>query len=103
MTYQITICYGKPDDPAAFDKYYRATHIPLANKLPGLTDFTYGECRSLDGAEPAYYSIARLHFATEEDLQQALTSPEMRAAGKDVRNFATGNVTMFVQVAESVR
>jgi uncharacterized protein (TIGR02118 family) len=103
MTYEIVVCYGKPADPAAFDQHYRATHIPLTNKLPGLSDFTYGKCRSLDGAEPAYYSVARLQFDTEEDLRQASTSPEMRAAARDVRDFATGGVTMFVQVVESAR
>lgn len=103
MTSQIAICYGKPVDPVAFDEYYRATHIPLANKLPGLVGYTFAKCSSLDGSEPAYYGVAQLQFDTEDDLQHALTSPEMRAAGKDVRNFATGGVTMYIQNVESVR
>ncbi|WP_433755730.1 EthD family reductase [Nocardia sp. CA-135398] len=103
MTYQISVCYGKPDDPAAFDEYYRSTHIPLTEKVPGLSGFTWGICRSLDGSEPRFHAVAHLQFATEDDLQQALASPEMRVAGKDVRNFATGGATMFVQNLESVR
>ncbi|MFE3060191.1 EthD family reductase [Nocardia sp. NPDC059239] len=102
MSHQISICYGKPVDPAAFDEYYWTKHIPLANKVPGLADYTYSKCTSLDGSEPAYYAVARLQFDTEDDLQKALSSPEMRAAGKDVRNFATGGVTMYVQNVESV-
>lgn len=102
MTYRITICYGKPADPVAFDEHYRATHIPLAGKVPGLVGYTFGKCKALDGSEPAYYGVAHLEFDTEDDLQRALTSPEMKAAGKDVRNFATGGVTMYVQNVESV-
>ncbi|MFF0815562.1 EthD family reductase [Rhodococcus sp. NPDC003318] len=101
MTHQISVCYGTPDDPATFDEYYRATHIPLAAKVPGLSGFVWGKCVSLDGSAPAHYAVAYLQFATEEDLKTALASPEMRDAGRDVRNFATGGVTMYTQNLES--
>ncbi|OZF01365.1 EthD family reductase [Rhodococcoides fascians] len=101
MSYRLAVCYGKPEDPAAFDEYYTSTHVPLAKAVPGLTDFTWGKVSSLDGTEPPYYAVANLHFADEAALQTGLTSPEMKAAGKDVRNFATGGVTMFTQ--EEVR
>lgn len=102
MTYQISVCYGRPEDPAAFDEHYRAIHIPLTRKVPGLADFTWGTCQSMDGSDPAFYAVAHLIFDTEADLKSALASPEMRAAGKDVRNFASGGATMFVQNLDSV-
>lgn len=101
MSFRVAVCYGKPEDSAAFDDYYTSTHVPLAKAVPGLTDFTWGKVGSLDGAEPPYYAVANLYFADEASLQAGLASPEMRAAGKDVRNFATGGVTMFTQ--EEVR
>ena len=30
----LTVCYGHPADPAAFDTYYTSTHGPLAEKIP---------------------------------------------------------------------
>ena len=33
----LTVCYGHPTDPAAFDAHYTSTHAPLAEKIPGLT------------------------------------------------------------------
>ena len=33
----LTVCYGHPTDPAAFDAYYTSTHAPLAEKTPGMT------------------------------------------------------------------
>lgn len=101
MTYQISVCYGHPDDPATFDEYYRSTHLPLFGKVPAVAGFTYGTCRSLDGSQAQFYSVAQITFDTEEDLQRALSSPEMKVAGKDVRNFATGGVTMFVSQLET--
>ena len=103
MTHQISVCYGHPEDPTAFDEYYRSTHVPLARKVPGLSGFDWGVCSSLDGSEPQFYAVAHLRFDTQSDLQQALQSTEMRSAGIDVGNFATGGATMFVQHLESPR
>ena len=36
---QVVVTYKTPKDPAAFDKYYAETHIPLAKKMPGLRKF----------------------------------------------------------------
>ncbi len=36
----LVVLYKTPTDPAAFDKYYAETHIPLAKKLPGLRKYT---------------------------------------------------------------
>ena len=32
----LTVCYGHPTDPAAFDAHYTSTHAPLAGKIPGM-------------------------------------------------------------------
>ena len=92
----LTVCYGHPTDPAAFDAYYTSTHAPLAGKTPGMTSFTYRHCESLDGSQPPYYLIAELSFPSREAMNAALASPESQAAGADVPNFATGGATMFV-------
>jgi uncharacterized protein (TIGR02118 family) len=85
----LTVCYGHPTDPAAFDAHYTGTHVPLAEKIPGVTSFTYRHTASLDGTPPPYYLIAELSFPSQG-------SPEAQAATADVPNFATGGVTMFV-------
>ena len=56
----LTVCYGHPTDPAAFDAYYTSTHAPLAEKIPGMTSFTHRHCASPDGSQPPYYLIAEL-------------------------------------------
>lgn len=102
MNFRVAVCYGQPDDPAAFDEYYKSVHIPLARKVPGLSGFTWGKCRSLDASAPPYYAVASLYFPTAEAMTSALRSDEMKEAGEDVRNFATGGVTMFTQEEASV-
>jgi uncharacterized protein (TIGR02118 family) len=90
------VCYGHPTDPAAFDAHYTNTHAPLAEKIPGLSSFTYRHTASLDGTQPPYYLIAELSWPSQEAMGAALNSPEGQAAAADVPNFATGGVTMFV-------
>jgi uncharacterized protein (TIGR02118 family) len=94
--FRISVCYGQPTDPTAFDEYYESTHTPLTLKVPGLVGFTTGKCRSLmPGREAPYYMVASLTFDTAEGLKSALKSPEMAAASTDVANFATGGVTLY--------
>ena len=92
----LTVCYGHPTDPAAFDAYYTSTHAPLAEKIPGMTSFTHRHCASPDGSQPPYFLIAELSFLSREAMNAALASPESQAAGADLPNFATGGVTIFI-------
>jgi uncharacterized protein (TIGR02118 family) len=92
----LMVCYGHPTDPAAFDAHYTSTHAPLAEKIPGLSSFTYRHTASIDGSQPPYYLIAELSFPSQEVMGASLGSPEAQAATADVPNFATGGVTMFV-------
>jgi uncharacterized protein (TIGR02118 family) len=93
----LTVCYTHPQDPAAFDAYYNATHVPLAQKIPGLESFTWRHCSSLDGSQPPYYLLAELAFASQDALMAALTAPEGQATAADVANFTTEPPLMFVQ------
>ncbi|WP_338887208.1 EthD family reductase [Rhodococcus sovatensis] len=102
MSIRVAVCYGAPEDPGAFDRHYADVHVPLARAVPGLIDFTWGTLDSLDDVPPPYYAIASLYFADEEALKAGLASTEMKAAGKDLRNFATGGAVMFTQTERSV-
>jgi len=99
---RLVVSYGLPTDPAAFDAYYRDVHAPLALAQPGLIGFTYGHAKALDPRQEAPYFVAELDFESEEAMGASLASPEGRAAGKDVANFATGGVTfMTVDVQQA--
>lgn len=56
---KITVLYGAPDDPEAFD-------------------------------------IAELWFDSAEEMQEALATPEGRAPGDDVPNFAAGGAKVLI-------
>jgi len=93
----LTVAYGHPSDPAAFDRYYASTHRRLAEKVPGLVAFTARHCAGVGGEQPPYYLVAELSFASAAELAAGLAAPEGQAAAADIQNFADGGVTMFVQ------
>ncbi|MHC1560949.1 EthD family reductase [Actinomycetospora sp. C-140] len=92
----VTVLYGHPTDPAAFDTYYRDVHAPLADKIPGLKSFTYRHCASLDANPAPYHLIAELSFDSLEDLQAGMSSEAGQTAAADVPNFASGGATLFM-------
>jgi uncharacterized protein (TIGR02118 family) len=94
---RLMVLYSTPDDTDAFDRHYRDVHIPLAQRLPGLRRFTFSRSvTAVQGEDPAYL-IAELDFDDDAAMQEALRSPEGRAAGRDmVDNLASGGVRNLV-------
>jgi uncharacterized protein (TIGR02118 family) len=94
---RIVVLYKPPKDPAAFDSYYFATHVPIAKRLPGLRKYevSQGAVASPGGPSGVHLS-AILHFDDMAAVQRAFASPEGQATVADVANFATGGVDIFM-------
>ena len=90
----VNVLYNAPSDPAAFEAYYTATHLPLVAKVQGIAQVVLIKCQpNADGSPPAFYRIAQLFFASAADMAASMGSPEGQAAVADIANFATGGVT----------
>jgi uncharacterized protein (TIGR02118 family) len=98
--HRITIQYGAPADPEAFDQHYTDVHVPLASTLPGLRRFSRSHPRGLGGDAP--YLVAELWFDDADALKAALKSPEMAETAADAQTFDVASTTMFTgEVAET--
>jgi uncharacterized protein (TIGR02118 family) len=98
MAAKVFAMYKRPADAAAFDRYYYATHVPIAKKIPGLRRYevTAGDVSPLGGGAGPYHLIALLTFDSLADIQAALVSPEGQATAADLANFATGGVDLHI-------
>jgi len=56
----VVVLYKTPNDPAAFDKYYAETHIPLAKKMPGLRKYQSARAGRVGRRPSGIYLIATL-------------------------------------------
>ena len=92
---KLLVLYNQSADPAAFDSYYHQTHVPIANKIPGLRSYLVSAQppRALAGAAP--HLVAELIFDSMADLEAALVSPEGQAAAADLANFAHAGATLL--------
>jgi uncharacterized protein (TIGR02118 family) len=96
MSYQLTVLYHRPDDPAAFDAHYESTHAPLAAAIPGLRSYTVSRpAPGPDGAAPEEHLVACLVFEDRTGFVDGMRSEPGRAAADDIATFATGGVTML--------
>ena len=94
----ILVLYKTPTDPAAFDRYYLETHVPIAKKLPGLRKYEISKGAVLTPGGPSrnVHLIANLVFDDLAAIQRAFSSPEGQAAGADVEKFSTGGTEILL-------
>lgn len=92
---KLIAIYNKPEDPAAFDRYYHQTHVPLAKSIPGLRRYEIS-AGPIGGAftDSPYHLVAILSFDSMEAIQAALDSPEGKATAGDLSNFAQAGVEL---------
>lgn len=91
---KLVALYRKSPDPAAFDRHYSETHLPLIRKMPGLRRLEAWRITGAPGGDAPYHLIGEMYFDDPETLRAAMRSPEGRAAGEDLQKFAAGLVTM---------
>lgn len=93
---KLTVLYGHPEDPAAFEEYYFSDHQLLAEKIKGVGRMELTKFKSNgSGEKPPYYRMAELYFSSEKAMEETLNSSEGKAAIDDIKNFATGGVTVI--------
>ena len=99
---KLTVLYGHPTEPAVFENYYTNTHLPLVTTMKGFEKAEYTKFISApDGTKASHYRMAEFWFSSPGALQVTMGSPEGKATGADLANFATGGVTLLVGVAEN--
>lgn len=94
---RVVVLYKTPKDPAAFDRYYAATHVALAKKIPGLRsyDISRGPVASPAG-DSGVHLVATLGFDSVAAIQEAFGTPDGKAATGDLANFADGGADILI-------
>lgn len=95
--HKLLVLYPEPADRAGFIQYYESTHLPLARKLPGLRSWRYTTevAPQADGSAAPYFAVFEAEFDDVDAFRAAMSSPEGRAVGADVPNYATGGAVVL--------
>ena len=98
---KLTVLYGAPKDPAAFESHYAEKHMPMVYKLTGISRIELGKPGpGPDGKPPAFYRITELWFKNEAVMKAVTAKPEWKKIVDDVPTFATGGATILVSPLE---
>lgn len=92
---RLVALYKRPQDAAAFDKYYFENHKPLAETIPGIAEYRCSKVIGGPQGKSPWYFMAEICFKDKESFKAGMSSPEALAAGKDVENFAKGLCEVF--------
>jgi uncharacterized protein (TIGR02118 family) len=94
---KLSVLYGHPTDPVAFESYYHGIHLPLAAAIPGLGRREVSKGLSgPDGSLPSFYRLFEAWFDSPSHLATVRSTPEWLAATADLSNFASGGVTVVL-------
>lgn len=101
MTKAIFTLYRRADVSGdEFRDYWKNTHGPIAAKMPGLKKYVQNHALTTEEGEPPIAGIAEVYFDSVEAMQDALASPEGKAALADLGNFTDADATVTVIVDE---
>ena len=93
---QLVVLYKTPTNTDAFDRYYFATHVPLAKKLPGLQKYDVSDgAVAAPAGNSGVHLVATLYFDSLEAIKRAFASPEGKATAGDLANFADGGADLY--------
>lgn len=98
---KLTVLYGHPTDPSAFEEYYSGTHMPIVGRMSGIEKAETAKIvGTADGKPSEFYRMAELYFADQEAMGAAMGSPEGQATTADIGNFATGGATVLISTVD---
>ena len=108
MTVSYFVFYrGSADDPRGFMDNYKAMHVPIMERFPGIKEIklhTPGDSLDVLPIEPGGFAlVAELVFESAEDLTVALESPERAEAREDFKKFPPFNGDVWHQAMVTER
>jgi uncharacterized protein (TIGR02118 family) len=94
--HRLLVLYPEPDDTTTFTEYYATSHLPLVEKLPGLTSWSYSTDVTSGSADASpYFAVFQADFPDRESFSNAMESSAGQAVSEDVPNFATGGAIVL--------
>lgn len=72
--FKFVTLYRRVDDPDALESFFSESHLPLAERLPGLVKSEVSRITGKPGGESRFHLMYELYFETSRDFELALSS-----------------------------
>lgn len=83
--FKFVTIYRRVDDEAALEAFFSSTHLPLAEKLPGLQKSEVSRISGMPGGESRFHLMYELYFSSREAFQRAVVSEPGTALIQELR------------------
>jgi uncharacterized protein (TIGR02118 family) len=94
--FKVLVLYPKPSDPAKFKSYYVEKHIPLLEKMPHITYYSYSFDAKGPGGDQPYFCVFECEFDSIEDLIASQTSEVGQKVAADGVNYTDAPPTILI-------
>ena len=72
--FKFVTIYRKVDDEEALNTFFSRTHLPLAERLPGLIKSEVVHIMAKPGGASRFYKLYALYFESQESFERAIAS-----------------------------
>lgn len=72
--FKFVTIYRRVDDEEALEEFFSTTHLPLAEKLPGLLKSEVSRIHGKPGGESRFSLMYELYFESQQWFERALTT-----------------------------
>ena len=96
---KLTILFRHPVDETTFEQRYNQV-LALLEKMPGIKRRQACMVLGSPAGKSPFYRMLEFYFDNYPALDAAMISPEGRAAGSDLMQFARDSELVFAEVFE---
>lgn len=93
--------FKRPENVEAFMEHYENVHLPMIRKMPGLLKLEVNSMIDLRGGVADPFLMAEMYFENRDALMASMKSPEGKAGGKDLQEFAGSYVQIMFSEASA--
>lgn len=92
--HKLVLLFHQPEDPVEFDRRWSEEFVTVIERMPGLRRVAVGRVVGAAAGDAPPYLVHEFLFDGNEQLMQAMGSPEGQAAGRALMALAHGQVTI---------
>jgi uncharacterized protein (TIGR02118 family) len=91
--------YRKPEDPAAFERWYMDEHLPICERYPDVEHMHVQRVTGSPRGESEFYWLFEVVYKDRETMMRSLTSEAGTESARNARESGFGGlmVSMFVE------
>jgi uncharacterized protein (TIGR02118 family) len=99
---KVVIIYPRPQDEKAFERAYLEEHVPMVEKLKGLTRLVLTKVTGSPQGKISAYRIGEAYFSSLNELQAIIDSDEGKEVIARAQNISTGGPPLVLICEEEV-